>query len=89
MERFDPMTFHYKTKGTCSRAISLELEDGVIRSARFDGGCSGNSAGISKLVEGMRAEEVIAKFSGTRCGSKATSCPDQLAKALEEAMARG
>ena len=83
------MTYTYKPSGVCTRGISVELDGGVIRRVEFNGGCAGNLAGISRLVEGMRAEEVIAKFSGTRCGSKATSCPDQLAKALEEAMARG
>ena len=82
------MTYQYKPSGVCARGIAVELDGGVIRSVDFNGGCAGNLAGISRLVEGMRAEEVIAKFKGTRCGSKATSCPDQLARALEEAMAR-
>jgi len=82
------MTYNYKPSGVCTRGIAIELDGGVIRSVGFNGGCAGNLAGISRLVEGMRAEEVIAKFKGTRCGSKATSCPDQLARALEEAMAR-
>ena len=82
------MTYTYKPSGVCTRGITIELDGGVIRSVAFKGGCAGNLAGISKLVEGMRAEEVAAKFKGTRCGSKATSCPDQLARALEEALAR-
>ncbi|MCL2301337.1 MAG: TIGR03905 family TSCPD domain-containing protein [Firmicutes bacterium] len=81
------MTYNYKPTGVCTRAITVELDGGVIRSVAFNGGCAGNLAGISRLVEGMRAEEVIAKFKGTKCGYKATSCPDQLAKALEEALA--
>jgi len=82
------MTYDYKPRGVCTRGIAVELDGGVIRSVAFNGGCAGNLAGISRLVEGMRAEDVIAKFKGTRCGNKATSCPDQLAQALEEAMAR-
>ena len=83
------MTFNYKTRGTCARAIAIELEGGVVRSARFEGGCAGNSMGISKLVEGMRAEDVVARFKGIPCGRKQTSCPDQLARALEEALRAG
>ena len=81
------MTYQYKTKGTCARTISVELDGDVIRSVRFEGGCGGNLAGISKLVEGMKARDVITKFKGTRCGHRATSCPDQLSVALEEALA--
>jgi len=80
------MTYQYKTKGVCARGITIELEGGVVRSVRFDGGCGGNTAGIARLVEGMPADEVIAKCKGIPCGFKTTSCPDQLAKALEEAM---
>ena len=80
------MTYDYKPKGICARAIKIELEGDVIRSVTFNGGCAGNLTGISRLVEGMPAGEVIAKFKGTRCGMKATSCPDQLARALEEAL---
>ena len=83
------MQYHYKPKGVCTRAITVELDGEVIRSVRFDGGCAGNLAGISTLVQGMKARDVIAKFRGTRCGAKATSCPDQLSKALEEALAAG
>ncbi len=73
---------HYTTTGTCSRAIDIELENGIIRSASFTGGCNGNTQGVAKLVEGMSAEEAIKKLSGIKCGFKNTSCPDQLAKAL-------
>jgi len=83
------MTHHFKPRGICPRTISLELDGEVIRSVRFEGGCSGNLTGISSLVEGMNARELIAKFKGTRCGPRATSCPDQLAQALEEALAKG
>lgn len=74
----------YKTRGTCSRAINIEVEDGIVKSVQFVGGCAGNTAGISKLVEGMTVEEVVRRLSGIRCGFKNTSCPDQLAQALRE-----
>lgn len=73
----------YKTKGTCSSAIDIEVKDGVIESVVFTGGCNGNLQGIGKLVQGMKKEEAIAKLKGIRCGFKSTSCPDQLAIALE------
>jgi len=81
------MTYSYKTQGTCSSQIDLELEDGIIQSVVFTGGCNGNLKGISSLVKGMPAREAIAKLQGTTCGSKPTSCPDQLSKALSEALA--
>ena len=74
----------YKTKGTCSTAIDIEMDGDVIRSVAFTGGCNGNLKGISSLVSGMKAEDAIAKLKGIRCGFKPTSCPDQLACALEE-----
>ncbi len=77
----------YRTKGTCSRAISFDIEEGRVRNVRFDGGCHGNLQGIGRLVEGMDAKECIEKLKGIRCGFKPTSCPDQLAKALESALA--
>lgn len=73
----------YKTNGTCSSAIDIELNEGVIEAVKFTGGCNGNLQGISSLVVGMKAEDAIAKLKGIRCGMKSTSCPDQLAKALE------
>ena len=82
------MSYDFKPRGVCARNISVELDGGIIRSVSFNGGCAGNLAGISRLVEGMRAEDVIAKFKGTKCGFKATSCPDQLARALEEGLAK-
>ena len=76
----------YKTQGVCSRMIIVEVEDGVITECRFHGGCSGNTSGVAALVKGMRAEDAIAKLKGIKCGFKNTSCPDQLSKALEEAL---
>lgn len=73
----------YKTSGTCSSAIDVEVKDGIIESVKFTGGCNGNLQGISSLVQGMKAEDAIEKLKGIRCGMKSTSCPDQLAKALE------
>ncbi|MBQ8815433.1 MAG: TIGR03905 family TSCPD domain-containing protein [Lachnospiraceae bacterium] len=74
----------YKTKGTCSRAIQFEVEDNVITSCRFVGGCMGNTQGVARLVEGMRVDDAIAKLSGIDCGGRGTSCPDQLARALSQ-----
>ena len=73
----------YKTKGTCSTAIDIEVNDGIIESVQFTGGCNGNLKGICALVKGMRVEDAIEKLEGIRCGMKPTSCPDQLAKALK------
>ncbi|MCI8582705.1 MAG: TIGR03905 family TSCPD domain-containing protein [Dorea sp.] len=77
----------YKTQGTCSQAIQLELDGDVIKSVEFVGGCAGNTQGVASLVQGMKAEEAIARLEGIRCGFKPTSCPDQLAKALKLALA--
>ena len=74
----------YKTKGTCSTAIDIEVNDGIIESVQFTGGCNGNLKGICALVKGMRVEDAIEKLEGIRCGMKPTSCPDQLAKALKQ-----
>ncbi len=79
-------TIHYVTKGVCSRAIDLELDGDIIRSVKFNGGCSGNTQGVAALVVGMRAKDAIERLSGIRCGFKSTSCPDQLARALAEAL---
>lgn len=76
----------YQPKGVCSSAIELEVEDGIITFVKFTGGCNGNLQGISKLVTGMKAEDAIAKIKGIKCGFKNTSCPDQLSKALEQAI---
>lgn len=78
------MHYTYKTKGTCSSFIDFDVEDGIVTNVRFQGGCSGNTQGVAKLVEGMKIDEVIARLEGIRCGSRPTSCPDQLAKALKE-----
>ena len=82
------MTYTYKTHGTCSSQIDLELEDGIIQSVAFTGGCNGNLKGIAALVKGMPAQDAIDRLQGTRCGMKPTSCPDQLSKALAEALAQ-
>lgn len=72
------------TKGTCSKAINFEVEDGIVRNVAFQGGCNGNTQGVSALVEGMPVEEVIERLEGIKCGPRPTSCPDQLAKALKQ-----
>lgn len=77
----------YTTRGTCSRMIHITLEDGIIESVSFDGGCAGNTRGVSALVRGMSAKEAIERLKGIRCGFKPTSCPDQLAHALEACLA--
>ena len=74
----------YKTKGTCSSEIHVDLNGDTIEHVTFVGGCSGNTQGVAKLVEGMKAEDAIARLKGIKCGFKPTSCPDQLARALEE-----
>ncbi len=76
----------YKTKGTCSTQIDIEVEDGIIKSVAFTNGCNGNLQGVSRLVEGMKAEDAISKLRGIKCGFKNTSCPDQLSYAIEQAM---
>ncbi len=76
----------YKTKGTCSTQIDIELDGDTIKSVNFTGGCNGNLKGVSKLVEGMKCEDAISKLRGIRCGFKNTSCPDQLSYAIEAAM---
>lgn len=75
----------YRTKGTCSRMINLTLEDDIIVDCSFVGGCAGNTQGICALVKGMKKDEAIKRMKGIKCGFKGTSCPDQLARALEEA----
>lgn len=80
------MTVEYTPKGVCSRKIEIDIENGIINKVRFVGGCNGNTQGISKLVEGMQAEDVISRLEGVNCNGRGTSCPDQLAKALKEAI---
>ena len=80
------MQYEYKTKGTCSQRILFEIEAGLVKNVQDIGGCHGNLQGIGRLVEGMEVNEVISRLEGIRCGMKATSCPDQLANALKEAV---
>ena len=81
------MQYEYKTKGTCSQRILFEINNGKVENVQFIGGCNGNLQGISRLVEGMDVEAVIEKIEGIHCGFKPTSCPDQLATCLEQALA--
>ncbi len=74
---------NYITTGTCSRQINFEIEDNIVKSVEFVGGCMGNAKGISNLVKGMNVNEVIKRIEGIDCGGRSTSCPDQLAKALK------
>lgn len=78
--------FQYSTAGVCARDIKFEVVDDKVVNVEFTGGCNGNLGGISRLIEGMEVDRVIEKLSGLTCGMKATSCPDQLAKALELAI---
>ncbi len=75
--------FTYQPQGVCSSQIDFEVEDGIVKSVRFTRGCNGNTQGISALVEGMKVDDVIARLKGTNCNGRGTSCPDQLARALE------
>lgn len=77
----------YNTQGTCSRKIEIDVENGVIVNAAFVGGCSGNTQGVCALVKGMTVEEAIKRLRGIHCGPRPTSCPDQLARALEQYLA--
>lgn len=77
------MDYEYRTRGVCSRRITFSVEDGKVKNVFFDGGCNGNGKGVSALVEGMDVEEAIRRMKGITCGMKPTSCPDQLATALE------
>ena len=80
------MEYQYKTKGTCSQMIQFEIVEGKVHNVQYYGGCNGNLKGIASLVEGMDANEVVARLEGTTCGMKTTSCPDQLARAIKEAL---
>ena len=82
-------TITYTTHGTCARYIEVSGEDGVLKEVKFYGGCNGNLQGISKLVTGMKYEDVIARLKGISCNGKPTSCPDQLCLAIEELMREG
>lgn len=80
------MQYTYRTKGTCSSAITFDLEDGILHNVVFTGGCNGNLRAIGKLVEGKDAREIADLLRGNTCGPRATSCADQLARAIEEAL---
>jgi len=80
------MTYTYRPKGVCAQKMTVEVEDGIIKNAEVLGGCNGNLQGICALIRGMRAEDAIERMRGIRCGFKPTSCPDQMSKALEEAL---
>lgn len=80
------LVYTYHPTGVCSRSITVTLEDGIVKDVVFEGGCSGNLQGVSRLVCGMRAEEVVGRLKNIKCGFKPTSCPDQLARAIEEAV---
>ena len=82
------MTYTFTPRGVCSRRMTVELEDGVIRAVHVEGGCDGNLQGISRLVVGMSARDAIDRLKGIRCGFRPTSCPDQLSQALEQALAQ-
>lgn len=88
-EYYNFMKHSYFTQGTCSQVIDFEIDDkGLIRNVMFMGGCHGNLQGIARLVDGMSPQEAIAKLEGIRCGYKNTSCPDQLAQALKQALCK-
>lgn len=78
------MEFSYKTKGVCSRNIIIDVEDGIVKKVKFEGGCSGNTQGVAILAQGMKVEDVIDKLQNIKCGFKNTSCPAQLAEALKQ-----
>ena len=80
------MHYSYQPHGVCSKNIEFDVEDGVLKNVKYVGGCNGNLQGIGRLVEGMKVEEVIGRLEGVKCGFKSTSCPDQLACALKEAI---
>ena len=83
------MKYTFKPSGVCSRLMEFDIEDGIVTDVAVTGGCNGNLKGIVSLVKGMPAEDVIARLNGIRCGSKSTSCPDQLARGLSEALRNG
>lgn len=78
----------YKTKGVCSQAIRFDIEENKVRNVQFVGGCAGNTQGVARLIEGMDVEEAISRLDGIRCGFRSTSCPDQLACALKQAIGK-
>ncbi|MBQ5331959.1 MAG: TIGR03905 family TSCPD domain-containing protein [Oscillospiraceae bacterium] len=80
------MTVEYTPRGVCSRKITAEVENGIVKKVTFTGGCNGNTQGISSLVEGMKVEDVISRLEGINCNGRGTSCPDQLAQALKQTL---
>ncbi len=80
------MTINYKTKGVCSRQINVEVEDGIVKNVEFVGGCSGNTQGVARLAKGMKVKDVIKLLKDVDCGGRGTSCPAQLAQALEQSL---
>ena len=80
------LSYSYTPKGVCSAKIEFDLDDGILRNVKFFRGCNGNTKGLAALAEGMKAEDVVKRLKGTDCGGRGTSCPDQLAKAIEEAL---
>lgn len=80
------MTYTYKPQGVCARGLSFDIEDGKVTNIKFNGGCAGNTQGVAALAEGMSTDELIERLAGIRCGFKSTSCPDQLAKAVAQAL---
>ena len=80
------MEYRYKPEGVCSREMIFEIEGDIVKSVKIIGGCAGNTLGLSSLVKGMKIKDVIEKLKGIPCGIKNTSCPDQLSKALKQAL---
>ena len=80
------MAYRFPTRGVCARSVSFDLKDGHVYNVQFEGGCNGNTKGVGALIDGMDVREAIRRLSGIRCGFKATSCPDQLAQALQQAI---
>ena len=80
--------FTYMTRGVCSRSIDIEIENGVIASVRFVGGCAGNTQGVAALIRGMHVDEALERIEGIDCRGRGTSCPDQLARALREYLSK-
>lgn len=83
------MQYKFMNKGVCSSSVSFDLTDGIVTNVYFEGGCNGNTKGIAALCEGMKADEIVDRLEGIRCGFKPTSCPDQLAQAIKEAQNNG
>ena len=83
------MTYTYKTRGTCSTQIDLELEGNIVHNVKFTGGCNGNTQGVAALARGMKVQDYLDRCKGIHCGARPTSCPDQLAQALSQAVEDG